>query len=55
MSVFTPIPKKDNAKEFSNYCTVALISHATKLMLKIIQAMLQKYINSELPDIQAGF
>ena len=55
MSVFTPIPKKDNAKEFSNYCTVALISHATKLMLKIIQAMLQKYINRELPDIQAGF
>ena len=55
ISVFTPIPKKGNAKEFSNYCTVALISHTTKLMLKIIQATLQQYINCELPYIQAGF
>ena len=55
ISVFTPIPNKGNAKEFSNYCTVALISHTPKLMLKIIQAMLQKYINRELPDSQAGF
>ena len=54
-SVFIPIPKKDNAKECSNYHTVALISHAGKVMLKILQARLQQYGNWELPDIQAGF
>ena len=54
-SVFTPIPKKGNAKERSNYCTIALISHASKVMLKILQARLQQYMNRELPDIQAGF
>ena len=54
-AVFTPIPKKGNAKEFSNYYTVALISYATKLMGKIIQAMLQQYSNQELPDIRVGF
>ena len=54
-SVFIPIPKKGNAKEYSNYCTVALISHASKVMLKILQARLQKYINRELPDVQTGF
>ena len=54
-SIFTPIPKKGNAKECSNYCTSALISHAGKVMLKILQARLQKYMNPELPDIQAGF
>ena len=54
-AVFTPIPKKGNAKEFSNYYTVALISYATKLMVKIIRAMLQQYINQELPDIRVGF
>ena len=54
-SVFTPIPKKGNAKECSNYCTIALISHATKVMLKILQAKLQQYMNHELPDVQAGF
>ena len=54
-SVFIPIPKKSNAKEFSNYCTIALISHASKVMLKILQARLQQYMNRELPDIQAGF
>ena len=54
-SVFIPIPKKGNAKECSNYCTIALISHASKLMLKILQARLQQYMNHELPDIQAGF
>ena len=54
-SVFIPIPKKSNAKECSNYCTVALISHASKVMLKILQACLQQYMNSELPDVQAGF
>ena len=52
-SVFIPIPKKGNAKECSNYCTIALISHAGKVMLKILQARLQQY--SELPDVQAGF
>ena len=52
-SVF--IPKKGNAKECSNYCTVALISHASKVMLKILQARLQQYVNRELPDAQAGF
>ena len=55
MSVFIPIPKKGNAKECSNYCTIALISHASKEMLKILQARLQQYMNHELPDIQAGF
>ena len=54
-SVFIPIPKKDNAKECSNYCTIALISHASKVMLKILQAKLQQYVNHELPDVQAGF
>ena len=53
-SVFIPIPKKDNAKECSNYCTIALISHTGKVMLKILQARLQ-YVNCELPDVQAGF
>ena len=55
MSVFIPIPKKGNAKECSNYCTIALISHASKVMLKILQARLQQYVNRELPDVQAGF
>ena len=54
-SVFIPIPKKGNAKECSNYCTIALISHASKVMLKILQARLQQYVNRELPDVQAGF
>src|SRR5574337_526654 len=54
-SVFIPIPKKSNAKECSNYPTVALISHASKVMLKILQARLQQYMNRELPDVQAGF
>ena len=54
-SVFIPIPKKGNAKECSNYCTVALISHASKVMLKILQARFQQYVNCELPDVQAGF
>ena len=54
-SVFTPIPKKGNAKECSNYHTIALISHASKVMLKILEARLQKYMNRELPDVQAGF
>ena len=54
-SVFIPIPKKDNAKECSNYHTTALISHASKVMLKTLQARLQQYMNCELPDIQAGF
>ena len=54
-SVFIPIPKKGNAKECSNYCTIALISHARKQMLKILQARLQQYVNRELPDVQAGF
>ena len=49
-SVFIPIPKKGNAKECSNYCTMALISHASKVMLKILQARLQQYVNRELPD-----
>ena len=52
---FIPIPKKGNAKECSNYCTIALISHASKVMLKILQARLQQYMNYELPDVQAGF
>ena len=54
-SVFNPVPKKCNAKECSNYCTVALISHASKVLLKIVQARLQQYMNHELPDVQAGF
>ena len=54
-SVFIPIPKKDNAKECSNYCTIALISHASKVMLTVVQARLQQYVNCELPDVQAGF
>ena len=52
---FIPIPKKGNAKECSNYLTIALISHASKVMLKILQARLQQYMNRELPDVQAGF
>ena len=54
-SVFIPIPKKGNAKECSNYCTTALISHASKVMLKILQARLQQYVNRKIPDVQAGF
>ena len=50
-----PIPKKGNAKECSNYHTIALISHASKVMIKILQARLQQYMNRELPDVQAGF
>ena len=53
-SVFIPIPKKGNAKEFSNYCTIALISHTSKIVFKILQARLQLYVNQELPDVQAG-
>ena len=53
--VFIPIPKKCNAKGCSNYCTVALISHTSKVILKIIQARLQQHVNHELPDVQAGF
>ena len=52
---FIPIAKKGNAKKFSNYCTIAFISHASKVMLKILQARLQQYVNGELPDVQAGF
>ena len=54
-SVFIPIPKKGNAKEYSNYCKIEFISHASKVMLKILQARLQQYVNHELPDVQAGF
>ena len=54
-SVLIPIPKTDNAKECSNYHTIALISHASKVMLKILQVRLQQYVNHELPDVQAGF
>ena len=54
-SVFIPIPKKGNAKECSNYHTIAFISHACRVMLKILQARLQQYVNCELPDVQAGF
>ena len=54
-SVFIPIPKKGNAKERSNYCTIALIAHASKVMLKILQARLQQYVNHELADVQAEF
>ena len=55
MSVFIPISKKGNAKECSNYCTIVLISHTSKVMLKILQARLQQYVNQELPDVQARF
>ena len=54
-SVFIPISKKGNAKECSNYCTIAFISHAINVMLKIIQPRLQQYMNHEIPDVQAGF
>ena len=54
-SVFLPIPRKGSAKECSNYCTIALISHASKVMHKILQGRLQQYVNCELPDVQAGF
>ena len=54
-SVFIPIPEKGNVKECSNYCTITLISHASKVMLKILQARLQQYMNCELPNVQAGF
>ena len=54
-SVFIPVPKKVRAKECSNYCTIAHISHTGKVMFTILQARLQKYVNRELPDIQAGF
>ena len=54
-SVFIPIPKKGNAKECSNYCTIALISHTSKVMFKILQVRLQHYVNHEIPDVQAGF
>ena len=54
MSVFIPVPKKGNAKECSSYCTIPLISHASKVMLKILQARLQQYMNQELSDVQGG-
>ena len=54
-SVFIPIPKKGNAKECSNYCTIALILQVRKIMPKIVQVRLQQYMNQELPDVQAGF
>ena len=54
-SIFIPIPKKGNAKECSNYRTIALISHASKVRIKILQVKLQQYVNRELPDVQAGF
>ena len=54
-SVFIPVPKKGNPKEFSNYCMITLISHASKVMLKILQARLHQYVKRELPDVQAGF
>ena len=54
-SIFIPMPKKENAKEYSNYHTIALISHASKVMLKILQARFQQYMNHELPDVQPGF
>ena len=54
-SVFIPIPKKGNAKKYSNYCTTALISHASQVILKIFQAKLQPYVNRELPDVYTGF
>ena len=55
MSVFIPIPNKGNAKECSNYHTIALLSQVSKVMLKILQTLLQHYMNQELPDVQAGF
>ena len=55
MSVFIPIPKKGNDKECSNYRTIALISHASQIMFKLLQAKLQQYVKHELPDVQAGF
>ena len=55
MSVFIPIPKKGNAKEYSNYHTIELISHASKVILNILQARLQQYMNHESPDVQGGF
>ena len=54
-SAFIPVPKKGNAKECSNYCTIVHVSHASNVMLKILQARLQRYVNQELPDVQAGF
>ena len=54
-SVFIPIPKKGNAKEWSNYDIIAVVSHASKEMLKILQARLQQYVNHEIPDVQSGF
>jgi len=54
-SIFIPIPKKSNAKECSNYSTIALISHASKVMLKILQARLQQYVNHKFPDVQTKF
>ena len=54
-SVLIPIPEKGNVKDCSNYCTIALISHTSKVMLKILQARPQQYVNHELPDVQAGF
>ena len=54
MSLFIPTPKKGNAKECSSYCTIALISHASKVILKILQARLQQFMNHEHPDVQAG-
>ena len=55
MSVFIPIPKKDNVQECSNYCTIALILHSRQVMFKIFQARLQQYVNRELPDVHAGY
>ena len=54
-SVFIPIPKKSNAKECTSYCTITLISHASKIMFTVLQARLQQYVNQELPDVQGGF
>ena len=54
-SIFIPVPKKGNAEECSNYCTIILLSHTSKVMLKILQARLQQYVNCELPDVQTGF
>ena len=55
MSVFIPVPKKGNAKEYSNYHTIAVISHTSRVMYKILQARFQQYVNCELPDVQARF
>ena len=55
MPVFIPIPKRGNPKECSNYCTISFISHASKVMLKILQSRLQQYMNREIPDVQVGF